>query len=136
VAYTNPKTWSFGEVLTSTDMNTFVRDNTTFLFDRQTADFSTSTDATLTLDFSVRDQIIRSTRAGELTFAGTNYTAGVSKTIVWNGGTSNRNVNFPAGWVFVSSKPTSLLANKRGVLTVTCHGTAEGDVTAAWAAQA
>ena len=28
MAWTNPKTWSFGEVLTSTDMNTYVRDNT------------------------------------------------------------------------------------------------------------
>jgi hypothetical protein len=31
VAWTNPKTWSFGEVLTSTDMNTYVRDNTSDL---------------------------------------------------------------------------------------------------------
>jgi hypothetical protein len=28
VAWTNPKTWSFGEILTSADMNTYVRDNT------------------------------------------------------------------------------------------------------------
>ena len=28
MAWTNPKTWSFGEILTSTDMNTYVRDNT------------------------------------------------------------------------------------------------------------
>ena len=28
MAFTNPKTWSFGEVLTSTDMNLYVRDNT------------------------------------------------------------------------------------------------------------
>jgi hypothetical protein len=34
VAWTSPKTWSFGEILTSTDMNTYVRDNTQELFDR------------------------------------------------------------------------------------------------------
>jgi len=34
VAWTSPKTWSFGEVLTSTDMNIYVRDNTQALFDR------------------------------------------------------------------------------------------------------
>jgi hypothetical protein len=34
VAFTSPKTWSFGEILTSTDMNTYVRDNTQELFDR------------------------------------------------------------------------------------------------------
>ena len=32
MAWTSPKTWSFGEVLTSTDMNTYVRDNTAALF--------------------------------------------------------------------------------------------------------
>jgi hypothetical protein len=31
VSFTTPKTWSFGEVLTSTDMNTYVRDNTVAL---------------------------------------------------------------------------------------------------------
>jgi hypothetical protein len=34
VAWTSPKTWSFGEILTSTDMNTYVRDNTLALFGR------------------------------------------------------------------------------------------------------
>jgi hypothetical protein len=34
VAWTSPKTWSFGEILTSTDMNTYVRDNTQALFNR------------------------------------------------------------------------------------------------------
>lgn len=100
--------------------------------------FRTSTNATETLNFalSVGDEVIRSTRGGTLTFAGSNYTAGVSKTVIWNGGGSNRSVVFPAGWVFVSAKPTTLLANKRAVLTVTCHGTTEAECTAAWAVQA
>jgi hypothetical protein len=33
MAWTSPKTWAFGEVLTSTDMNVYVRDNTQALFD-------------------------------------------------------------------------------------------------------
>jgi hypothetical protein len=33
VAFTSPKTWSFGEILTSTDMNVYVRDNSQALFD-------------------------------------------------------------------------------------------------------
>jgi hypothetical protein len=37
VAWTNPKTWSFGEILTSTDMNTYVRDNTDDLDTRVSA---------------------------------------------------------------------------------------------------
>lgn len=99
--------------------------------------FRSSTNATETLDFSlsVGDEIIRTTRSGTLTFAGSNYTAGVSKSIIWNGGSSNRSVVFPSGWVFVSVKPTSLPAGKRAVLALTCHGTSEADVTAAWSAQ-
>jgi hypothetical protein len=31
MAWTSPKTWSFGEVLSSSDMNTYVRDNTDVL---------------------------------------------------------------------------------------------------------
>jgi len=98
--------------------------------------FRSSTSATETLNFATGDEVVRSTRAGTLTFAGSNYTAGVSKTVVWNGGGTTRTVSFPSGWVFVSVKPTSLAANKRGVLSVVAHGTAEGDVTAAWAAEA
>jgi hypothetical protein len=100
-----------------------------------TPSFRTSTLATETLNFSLGDEIVHSTRAGTLAFAGSNYAAGVSKTVIWNPGAANRTVTFPAGWVFVSLKPTTLLANKRGVLTVTCHGTTEASVTAAWAAQ-
>jgi len=37
VAFTSPKTWSFGEILTSTDMNTYVRDNTDDLDTRVSA---------------------------------------------------------------------------------------------------
>jgi hypothetical protein len=98
--------------------------------------FRSSTAATETLNFATGEEIVRSTREGTLAFAGSNYTAGVSKTVVWNGGAASRSVTFPAGWVFVSFKPTTLAANKRGVLALTCHGTSEGDVTAAWAAQA
>jgi hypothetical protein len=98
--------------------------------------FSTNSDATLTLDFGSGDEIVRSNRQGTLTFAGVNYTAGITKTVIWNGGTSNRTVSFPSGWVFVGgARPTSLAANKRGALTVTCHGTSEAECTAAWSAQ-
>ena len=56
MAWTSPKTWSFGEVLTSTDMNTYVRDNTQALFDgdgsviKQVKQVITTTDFTTTSD--------------------------------------------------------------------------------------
>lgn len=33
-SYTTPKTWSTNEILTSPDMNTYVRDNTEYLYER------------------------------------------------------------------------------------------------------
>jgi hypothetical protein len=97
---------------------------------------STNDNATLTLDFALGDEIVRSNRQGTLAFAGENYTPGITKTVIWNGGTSNRSVSFPSGWVFVgAARPTSLAANKRGVLTVTCHGTSETECTAAFSRQ-
>ena len=46
MAWTSPKTWSVGEVLTSTDMNTYVRDNTEFLFDNSVYNASAAITAT------------------------------------------------------------------------------------------
>lgn len=98
--------------------------------------FSTNDNATLTLDFATGDEIVRSNRQGSLAFAGSNYTAGITKTVIWNGGTSSRSVSFPSGWVFVGgARPTALAANKRGALTVTCHGATEAECTAAWSAE-
>lgn len=97
--------------------------------------FRTSTASTETLDFSTGEEIVRSTRAGTLAFSGSNYTAGVTKTVIWSGGSSSRSVSFPAGWKFVSFKPTTLAANKIGVLSVAAYGTAESDVVAAWAVE-
>lgn len=98
--------------------------------------FQTSTASTVTLNFSTGEEIVRSTRAGTLAFAGSNYTAGVTKTVIWSGGSSSRSVSFPAGWKFVSFKPSSIAANKTGVLAVTSFGNSESDVVAAWAVEA
>lgn len=161
--YTTPKTLVPGSEALSSDWNTYVRDNTTNLNDRVAAiedgvDASLitsgtisgdrlpdgvalpivtpSTSSTLNLDFATGNELIRSTREGALTFGGTNYAAGVTKTVIWNGGTADRAVTFPSEWIFVSFKPTTLAANKRGVFTITCHGNSAGDCTAAWAVEA
>jgi hypothetical protein len=132
VSWTNPKTWSFGEVLTSADMNTYVRDNTQALFDTPT--FITGDSNTVAMDFTT-DKVITRTATGAVTFTGTNYTAGRSVTVRIVPGASSRTISFPSGWKFVSFKPTSIAANKVGVLAVTSFGTAEADCVAAWAAE-
>jgi len=160
--YTAPKTITPGAEALASDWNTYIRDNTINLNDRVasfedgidgtqitsgtiSADrlpdgvalplFSGSTASALTLDFSTGNELIRSTRAGNLALTGSNYAPGVTKTLIWNGGVSDRTITFDSGWIFVSFKPTTLLANKRGVFTITCHGTTPSECTAAWAAQ-
>jgi hypothetical protein len=132
VSWTNPKTWSFGEVLTSADMNTYVRDNTQALFDTPT--FITGDSNTVAMDFTT-DKVITRTATGTVTFSGSNYTAGRSVTVRIVPGSSSRTLSFPSGWKFVSFKPTSIAANKVGVLAVTSFGTAEADCVAAWAVE-
>ena len=79
-----------------------------------------------------QDRIINREATGTVTFTGSNYTAGKSATIRINPGASNRSLSFPAGWRFLSIKPTTANANKIGVLTLTSFGTTEAGVVAAW----
>ena len=67
MAWTNPKTWSFGEILTSTDMNTYVRDNTLELFSNISFDARTvitATDATWSVPTLGPNTIVRVTCIG------------------------------------------------------------------------
>jgi hypothetical protein len=96
---------------------------------------SFGTTGSIDLDFAESMLATTGTLTGDITFTGTGYAAGRSITIrVVNGGTS-RNVAFPAGWVFVGTKPTTIVANKTAVLTVTAFGITEASCVAAWAAQ-
>jgi hypothetical protein len=139
-----PKTFTGGERLFAGDLN----DNFEALDTRLvTAEFdidalenasliveAAASDA-VNLNFSA-DRLVNRTPAGTITVTGSAYTAGKSVTLrVSNGGTA-RDISFPAGWKFVSFKPTSIAANKTGVLAVTSFGTAEADCVAAWAVEA
>lgn len=87
------------------------------------------------LDFSGGTGIGVRTPAGNITFTATNYRAGSVKTIFITNGASDRNLTFPANWIFLGSKPTSIAASKTGVLTVTSLGTAEANAVASWVVQ-
>jgi hypothetical protein len=97
--------------------------------------FSTATTNTVALDFSV-ERVITRAATGAITFTGSNYSQGRSISVRIVAGGASRNLTFPAGWVFVSIKPTSLASGKTGVLAITSFGTSEADCVAAWAAQA
>jgi hypothetical protein len=89
----------------------------------------------IALNFSAETGLYTRSAAGTVTFTASNYRAGAIKTVRIVPGASNRTLNFPANWVFVGTKPATVLANKTGILTVTSFGTTEADCVAAWAVQ-
>jgi hypothetical protein len=97
-------------------------------------EFATVGSDTVDLDFATNKVLTRSA-TGAVTFTGSNYTEGRSVTVRIVAGASNRNLTFPAAWRFVSNKPTSILADKVGVLAVTSFGTTAGDAVAAFAVE-
>jgi hypothetical protein len=86
------------------------------------------------LDFSSNDlQTISIT--SDTTFTGSNYSSGSSKTVKITTDGTDRNLTFPVNWKFVGTKPTSQVASKTGILTMTCFGTSESDVVCAYAVE-
>jgi hypothetical protein len=85
------------------------------------------------IDFS-EDQLQTISISANTTFTTTNRTTGKSKTIKITTDGSTRNLTFPA-WKFVGTKPAEQAASKIGILTVTCFGTADTDIVAAYAVE-
>ena len=93
-------------------------------------DISTTTTA---LDFS-GDQLQTISISAATTFTTSNRAIGRSKTIKITTDGSTRAFTFPA-WKFVGAKPTEQAASKIGILTITCFGTADTDIVAAYAVE-
>ena len=73
------------------------------------------------------------TLAGDMEFTTSNLAEGRSKTIRIIADSSTRNLVFP-GWKFMGAvAPTTITADKIGILTVTSFGTTDADVVAAYA---
>jgi hypothetical protein len=89
----------------------------------------------IALNFSGETGLYTRTAAGNITFTASNYRVGSIKTVRIIPGAAVRTLTFPASWVFVGAKPTSVAANKTGILTITSFGTTEADCVAAWAVQ-
>ena len=73
---------------------------------------------------------------GNITYTASNYAAGKSLSVRITCDGTQRNLTFPAGWVFVGSKPTAIAASKIGILSITSFGATEADTVAAYAVQA
>lgn len=96
---------------------------------------TTGASDTVALDFTSGNGLITRAAAAAVTFTGANYSAGSTVTVRIVAGAAARAFTFPAGWVFVGSKPTQIAASKSGILTVTSFGTTEADCIASWVAQ-
>jgi hypothetical protein len=94
----------------------------------------TSATAT-TLDFA-QDQLQTISISVNTTFATTGVAIGKSKTIKILNNATLHTLAFPAGWKFVGAKPTDIAASKTAILTVTCFGSADADIVAAYAVEA
>jgi len=86
------------------------------------------------IDFN-EDQVQTFAMNANTTFTSVNEATGKSKTIKITTDGSTRTFTFPA-WDFVGTEPTEQAASKEGILTLTCFGTADTDVIAAYAVEA
>jgi len=94
------------------------------------------TTGTIDLNFTTNELQLMPAMTGAVTFTGSNYVSGGSKTIRIIGGSSAYGFAFPAGWKFVNEAPTDLAIGKYGVLTLTSTTAAEAGVIAAYAVEA
>ncbi len=92
---------------------------------------------TYTIDIPTSSGTVIVTADGNVTFNATGYSlyTGMPITIFVKSGGATRNLAFPSGWAWMVSKPTSLAANKIGILTIVSTGSTEADCVASWVAQ-
>ena len=87
-------------------------------------------------DFDTTDAVQTISISATTTFTGSNYASGKSITLFITTDGSERTINFPAGWIFQGTKPTTQAASKVGTLTLLCSSTTEASVRAAYAVEA
>ena len=89
---------------------------------------------TQNLDFTSEGYLTHSI-TGNITYTASNYAAGKSLSVRITSDATQRNLTFPASWVFVGSKPTAIAASKKAILSVTSFGATEAETVAAYAVQ-
>ena len=85
------------------------------------------------IDFN-EDEVQTISISVNTTFTTANRAIGKSKTLKITTDGTLRTLDFPA-WKFVGAKPADQAASKIGILTLTCFGTADTDIVAAYAVE-
>lgn len=120
-------------VTTSARINDGLTVATELIANTYTANVSTTSSA---FDFATEAFKTLTITAATTSFTATNYGVGRSiSTRITNGTTTSLALAFPAGWVFVGNKPTTIAGSKVGILTITSFSTTESECIAAWAVQ-
>ncbi len=92
--------------------------------------------ATTDLDLSATADLKTLALTGNVTFTTSNRASGRSLVLRIVADGSTRTLAFPAGWVFVTDKPTQIAANKTALLVLQCYGSNDSDIVASYAVQA
>lgn len=92
----------------------------------------------ISVDFSTETPLVsRDVSGTAVTVSGSNYEAGVTRTVRILGGGSDASLSVPGDWVFVGNAVgTSVPAGTAVVISATAFGTAATDVIAAYAEEA
>lgn len=87
------------------------------------------------LNFSGSDYLTVSL-TGDIAFSTSNRASAKALAVRIIADGSDRNLSFPATWTWVgSAAPTSIAAGKTAILSVTCFGTTDADIVAAYAVE-
>lgn len=89
----------------------------------------------LDIAFTTAPQRRSLTLTGNITFTGSGYGDTREVVVFVNGDSVLRTLAFPSDWKFIGTKPADIAANKVGVLSLQCLGSAATDVRAAWGVQ-
>jgi hypothetical protein len=102
---------------------------------RVTNDITTITySATTNLDLDA-NEVQTLSLTGNVTFTTSNRAAGKHKTVKISCDGTQRTLTFPS-WKFVgNTAPANIAANKTAILTITCFGTADTDIVAAYSVE-
>jgi len=94
-------------------------------------DLSTTTVA---LNFNL-DELQQISITANTTFTTSNLAIGRSKVVKILNDATLHTLTFPAGWIFVGTKPTDIAASKTGILSLTSFTAVDSGVIASYAVQ-
>ena len=92
--------------------------------------------ASTVVDFDTNEELILGELTGNIAFTSSNRAIGKHKVIHMDSDGSARTFTFSEAWVFYGTKPTTTVADKKSILSLTCLGSAVGDVRAVFVEEA